>query len=292
MRPVILTVVAGVALVVACTGDHAGPPVVDVIPEDTAGLDGDDTYEPQDDTDPPVIDTDLPKTYDCDVGDDPGLANACDWSVNEADATYDVATGITLATRVSPPNARGAFNGLGTGNRAILGFDHYNRKALSEIDAITIEVRHVVGPNEPPQVIMPEIGMIVDLACDGDDYAYVSVVWQNYPTPDDLGGGVQRYTVFANQARFTATGGLPSPEAGQPNILPDPDIPNGVDPGSIADLLGAYPDACVRNRDMNEPGLPAGIDTSGFLLTLGRPNNLQKVEWRVTRVAFGGLEHL
>jgi len=273
------------ALLAACGGQTTPPPVVvepldtadvmeDTAPADTAADDTDDTDVP-----PP------PPERDCDTPSGVGLANFCDLSVNSARAILPTSAGqpLELQTDQSAATPPGSYWGSGTGNRAIAGFHGYSRKRLDTLSRIELDLERVVGPFTPPQVIMPEIGLVVDLSCTNGPYAYINVTWANLGPSQDIGDNRLRYTVLADQNKWTATNGLRTPD-GTTVLLPDPDVPMGVDPGTLAAVLAAWPNACLRNRDIEDPFLPADTTPSAFLLTLGRSTTLIKVQWKVWRV--------
>lgn len=279
---------------IACSGTKAPPPVIDTEPGDT-GVDGDDTFDvdpPTDDTDP--VDTTPPvEPVDCDDPGFVGLAGVCDISVNNASLEIPVDAGdpLWMGVEQSPPTPAGSYYGSGTGNRAIAGFHGYDRKRLDDLSRVELDMEHIVGPFTAPQVIMPELGLIVDLECSGGPYAYVSVTWEHIGAPLELDDDRLRYIVTPEQAKFTATGGLTDP-AGTTTLLPDPDVTMGMDPAPLNDVIGAWPDACLRNRDLEDPFLPRDVNPSGFLLTLGRATTLAKSQWKVWRVVIDEDEHL
>jgi hypothetical protein len=288
MRHVLLPLM--VTLVAACGPSKDLPPPFEppTPPVDTPEPDetGTPPVEETAATDTPETDTPEPPAPACPAPSGVGLATACDWSVNEASAPPPTSAGgtILLSTRATASQPVGAYNGPGTGNRAILGFGHYDGRPLSDIASFAIEATKINGSD----LTGPEIGLLVDLACDGIAYSYVNVAFSNLGTPTAISGGGSRWVVLRSAAKFTAVGGLFRPDNPELRILPDADFgaAQGA-PGTLNDVAAHYPNACIKNADIGAAELPNATATSGVLITLGRANNLIRNTWRLSSFEVG-----
>lgn len=301
LTPLVLPLALGVWA--ACSGTNE-PPTFDIKEPDeddtaiTFETDDSDVEPPTDDTDVPgETDTPPEPTVDCEVPDAPGLATICDLSVNQATAQAPTAAGEPLVMRTlqSGPNPPGAYvSGAAVGNRAIAGFHGYASLRVSELEQIVLDVEHVSGPLTPPAAIAPEIALVVDLTCQYSEYALVNVTFENMGAPTELGDGRQRYTVLATEPKWSVITGLYD-ESGATLILPDADVARSQDPplplGELSDLVGAYPNACLRNTESGDLSMPRDTKTSGVMLTLARATNLVKSEWKVWRVQINDEVH-
>lgn len=283
----------GLALTaLACSGNDTPAVPVETdetdAQEDTFVIETGDTGEPVD-TDPVIP----PRDYDCDEPAAPGLAGFCDFSVNAAlgESPTEPGDPVVLRVEATQPAAAGAFNGAGRGNRAITGLHGYDRLPISGLGDITIDAEYIVGRLTQPGALGPEVGLIVDLDCEGGPWVYVSAIFANLPAPVAVNDDVDRYTASPSAAIWTATLGLYAPDDPETPILPDPDVPDGALPGPLSVITEHWPEACLRNRDMNDPGLPRDVDTSGLLITLGKPTTQTKAEWRLHRVTVGADTH-
>jgi hypothetical protein len=292
-----LASVAGAIWLASCGGGTTTRPDLDIVeaPEDSATPpDEEETGDGPPDTDPPdsdPVDTETlvpPTTYECDDPTGTTLDQACDFSVNNAEIVKPgPGEGLMIRTFQSGPNPPGAFNSPAAGNRAIAGFPHYDRLDVAELQSLEFDVEKISGT----PVVGPEFTLVVDMTCRGLDIRVVTVPFTALGEPVELGDNRQRYTVLATQGKFAVFGGLEDP-TGETTILPDPDYTNGVPFGPLTDLVGAYPDACIRNRDSRQDSLPLGADTSGLMITVGRATNLIKNEWLVWRLKVNDTEHL
>jgi hypothetical protein len=283
-----------IALVAACgpSKDLPEPFEPPTPPADTPIVD--ETAEPDPvetaTSDTPETDTPEPPPPACPTPTAVGLATACDWSVNEASAPPPTSAGgtILLSTRATGSQPVGGYNGPGTGNRAILGFSHYDARPLADMATFTIEATKINGSD----LTGPELGLVVDLACDGTSFSYINVAFANLGTPTTTPSGASRWLLLRSAAKFTAVGGLFRPGSTELQILPDADFgaAQGA-PGTLDDVSLYYPNACLKNADIGATELPNATATSAVLLTLGRANNLIRNTWRLSSFEVGDDVH-
>ncbi len=278
------------ALVAACGPSKDLPPPFEppTPPVDTPDVDETGTPAPEEtaSADTPETDTPEPPPPACPTPTALGLATACDWSVNEASAPPPTSAGgtVLMSTKATGSQPVGGYNGPGTGNRAILGFGHYDGRPLADIASFALEATKINGSD----LTGPELGLLVDLACDGASYAYINVAFANLGAPTTTAGGASRWVLLRSAAKFTAVGGLFRPDNPELQILPDADFgaAQGA-PGTLNDVAAHYPTACIKNADIGATELPNATATSGVLVTLGRANNLIRNTWRLSAFEVG-----
>lgn len=255
---------------------------------DTSGPDT-DTIEETDDTE----DTDEPRQLiSCKLVPEVGLWDACDLSVNNADATTGPNAGapLLLDVRVSTnPPSLGGYNGTGRGNRAIAGFHHYNRVRIDALDPVSFDAEKVTGS------LALELFVQVDLTCDGGPFTLLTVGGDDWPTPETVSGAVKRWTADPTASVWSAVSGLPDPDDpfSTDKLLYDAGDPNG-EPRTLGAMLAVYPNACVRNFDAGFRDLPISpTAASGVILATGSSATWNlRGQWKVWRVAVQDDVHL
>lgn len=198
-----------------------------------------------------------------------GFEDVLDQSVNRA--TVGVEDGALVLRTESGDNPVGAFNGEGTGNKAIGGLPSYDGLPLSELSDLAVEAAAVTGGSTP------YFNVLVQLECGCDDELVV-VADSTVATTTDLGGGLTRYAYAADAPQWKAVGGLD-------DLLPAHLASTG---GSLADVVAAYPDACLADADTGDNGLPKGVINSAILLILGDSLNTSALEQRVEALEIVG----
>ena len=225
-------------------------------------------------------DTDSDSDADSDTDSDsdtdpPSLADIDDHSVNRAsvalstdDASGDVALWMTTE---SGSNDAGAFHGGGVGNKAIAGVPGFDGLPLAELAVLRVQARPVLGD---PELYL---NVLVDLGCDGEALKIVVVA------PDSWGeSGVDAdgYLSLAGDpaaGQWRAVGGLD-------DILPSHlDAPSGT----LTDVLDSYPDACLRDADTLDGGMPVDTVTRSVLWLLGDSANTDEAGWYIRSLSVG-----
>jgi hypothetical protein len=280
MRALLLSL----APLAACSGGASEPPA-DTPPDVTDTFVEETAFEIEEPPPPPSP----PPSASCVVPAEPGLAGACDFSVNQARATAPTTAGspLLMGTSQSGPNPVGGFGGPGVGNRAIAGFHGYDRLPLANFTGVAFEAELLTGS----PLIGPEIELVVDLGCDRAAYALLNVTHANLGAATPLADDRSRWEVLASQPKFTAIGGVNDPVTGA-LIVPDADFHPDVPPASLDALVANFPAACLRNADIGASALPKATATSAVLLTLGKASTLIKNDWRIFKVEIQGDSHL
>lgn len=205
------------------------------------------------------------------IGDRTLPKNFVDQSANKGSASLTSQKDIELKV-LAGANADGAFNGSGTGNLAILGLSAFNQKRLADVGTISFDSKTTLGTSKASLVLL------VDLECKAVIDARALFV----ETPDEGGAqsdGFTRQDVKAAAAVWTVTG--TDLKDGQGNTLI-----SASQPGPLTSLLAAYPDACLRNANSQEPTLTK-IPTAGLMITLGSPTTVDQAHVLIRRIEIG-----
>lgn len=197
-----------------------------------------------------------------------GFADVLDQSVNRA--SVGVEDGALVLRTESGDNAVGAFNGEGTGNKAIGGLPSFDGRSLAELSGLAMETTAVTGGSTP------YFNVLVQLEC-GCDGELVVVADSTVATATDLGDGVTRYAYAADAPQWKAVGGLD-------DLLPEHLASTG---GSLAEVADAYPDACLVDADTGDRGLPKGVVNSAILVILGDSLNTTAYEQQIGALEIG-----
>lgn len=210
-----------------------------------------------------------------DIPDDSGgmssLADVMDHSVNRASAALaDDEGGLRLYTEPGD-NEVGGFHGSGTGNKAIGGLPGFDGMALGDLSGLVVETTLVTGG------WTPYFNLILDLDCACETYKVIVADASLVASPSSTDDGASRYEYAADAAQWKAVGGLD-------DLLPAHLASEG---GTLTSVAAAYPDACLRDADTGDNGLPAGEVTSAVLIILGDSLNDDESEHRVSALEVG-----
>jgi len=215
-----------------------------------------------------------------------------DLSVNAARVAGGYDNGAVVLSTGSATNPAGAFNGGGTGNKAIFGALGYNNLPIADLESIEFVWQNVTGPGGPNFIpptgttaTTPNLNLIIDFDPNGAGDIRVC------PTlTDQLTAAISDSTgTFVNDGSNTLTY---SWDGATDNILivlapPNP-VPGGVAPNVVVapgtqwfqnaykwtDLVAANPDAVLVDAFSGDGGLPAGAVTPAILLTSGDSGNV------------------
>lgn len=200
------------------------------------------------------------------------LSEVVDVSVNRASATPGrvLPGGLVLHTGHAD-NAVGGFGGAGTGNKAIAGLPGLDGTPLASVRGLGWESMAVEGAG------VPYANLIVDLGCDGQRLALVVASGAGTAVAPGRTG----YAFDARQPVWRAVGGL------------DALLPGHLDPaaGRLADVVAAYPDACLADAMTGDAGLPAGEVTPAAMVILGDSLNHTPLEQRIFGIQVGAVTY-
>jgi hypothetical protein len=263
----------------------------------------------------------LTQTYDAagfpdgtvDVPGPPAPANVFpDFSANNARA-YVIDQTIVLATGGSA-NPAGAFNGGGTGNKAIIGHP-LGLLGIPAATLLSVEYtwRNLLGPGgpnfNPPTVatnVSPYMNLLVDfgggdlrvlIICSDSITAAISLAIGSYSNP----GGLNTLTFGWSSAMAVVIVGAP-PAAVPGGVPPLVTVgPGFLDNAySWAALVAANPAAVILDAfpgnaalfPLGDGGMPAGALVAGMVLVSGDSGNVIKSGKHVTSWKVNGIELL
>lgn len=213
------------------------------------------------------LDLDFPSDSDDETAD---LSGIIDLSVNDASAVAAEGGGLRLRTEEGD-NEVGGFNGPGTGNKSIGGLPGWDGEPLAELSGLAMETRQDAGSSTP------YFNLVVDLDCSATSYTVVVADATLVSAPEDLGDGSLRYAYDAAAPQWKAVGGLG-------DLLPEHLASTG---GTLSSVVEAWPEACLRDADTGDNGLPADTVTSAVLIILGDSVNHSAYEHHVSALEVG-----
>jgi hypothetical protein len=219
--------------------------------------------------------------------------NRFDLSVNAA--RVDVAQGPSpiLVTGTSV-NAAGAFNGGGTGNKAILGFKGHSGLLLSGITSIQFDYEMIsLNPG-----FVPQVNLVVD-AGGGLYHIFVLdpsvAVSLNTGTITPLGGNKFRFThlTASNYVQVVNAFSAP-PIVGNPPGLVTPAMSvgplwnqNSFKWGDIT-AVPAFSTWTLADANSGDGGLPKNAITPAMLIDLGDSGNVTTLAYKLGNILFNG----
>lgn len=277
------------AFLTACSGGSddkdASPFIPDVVETDeTDGAGTGDT------TDTAITrPTDPPMAVPCPTPSGTTLDQVCVRTVHGGEVTLPSAGSddplvIAIAAQLEegPPEQ---FVGTARGSRAFIGLHQYDGVALSSLGSISYDVELVADDQ-----FSPNFELLVDLGCDGAKIATVEAAFVNLGTPEDVGDGVGRYTVFSSEQRWTTTTQVRDPVTEEDILGPVGSV--DTPPAPLDRVIAAYPDACLRNATAFDLKHPRGQEMSAVLVSLGRAAAFtQRSIWNISRIAIGDTVH-
>jgi hypothetical protein len=193
----------------------------------------------------------------------------------------------------------GGFNGGGVGSKGMLGFRVGNGLPLGSLASIEWTWQQL-NPLVSPLTVYANL--ICDVNGDGSAYKVLvidpaSLPGLNNGTTVTNGDGSKTTTWLASENVLVVLG-LPVPPLppGGPGFVP-PTVPGGPLPGSwpsnsysIADILGAYPNAKLAEAASGDGGLPKSPNkTPPLLLVVGDSTNNLIQAYKVSDVKFNGV---
>lgn len=244
-----------------------------------------------------------------------GTGNLVDLSVNNASVDFGFDEVVLRTGGVTgSPNVTGAFNGGGTGNKAILGLRGFNGKPLSALSTVEFSFTSQLGPTgpfyNPPGAIsttVPYVNLIIDFdpTVPGGDLRLISLldssltlaivnVIGTYANPGGLNTLIYSWdatmdVLIVNSPPNPTPGGVP------PSVTVGPSWPANA--YSWSALKAANPNAIFVDAFPANPvffptgdgGAPAGAILPALLLASGDSGNLTKsgkriIEWKINGV--------
>jgi len=165
----------------------------------------------------------------------------------------------------SDPNPVGAYNGGGTGNKAILGITDYDGILVSDFQGIAITFK--------TNLVSFYINFLVDLNCDSmnPDYAIIVMYTDILEGYDD---GLWHTVSFTkDDAAFTAVDAVGG-KACLPRHYAQPAAPFTQVYNGDGGTCSGYPNACFVNADSEDGGMPANRIQPAIMFVLGSSGTL------------------
>lgn len=161
-------------------------------------------------------------------------------------------------------NAVGAFNGgIGTGSKAILGFNIW-REPILNVFPLGHDVQKFAGSE------VVGVSLQVDLSCDGNSLHHLIAHGSEltaYSSGADSNGYSRVEIRHSDPVWVIDSGdGLPLRNPDDSTILVPAD---GNPPSTLNALLARYPNACVSNGKTTAKSVAKGIPTAGVQWSLG-----------------------
>jgi len=228
---------------------------------------------------------------------------ASSFSVNGAGvdgAFTDGSVVLRTGTAVNPP---GAFNGGGTGNKAILGVAGFGGVPIGQLLSVSYTFTNADGPGGPfflppggATVTTPYVNLIVDFDSLGVGDLRVLVLCD-----DSLNAAITASIgAYSNNGQNELTYSWTSAQNALIVLAPPNPVPGGVAPdvsvGGLwtensyrwSDLVAANPDAILVDAFTGDGGLPAGAVTPSVMLVSGDSGNVVRSGKRVSAFSVNG----
>jgi hypothetical protein len=219
--------------------------------------------------------------------------NRLDLSVNHANVDNAQSNSPVLTTRTGS-NAVGAFNGGGTGNKALLCIRGFDKLPLSQLTTLEFTWNDIF--NDLTLGLLPYINLVVEadpVAMPGVYHIFVITAALvptsiNSFTVTSLGGGRfnYRYVAATNTIQVVWPGAV-----GFPPVVPV--VNNGPawfdQAFRMSDILAAYPNARLRDASSLDGGLPKATVTPSLIFVIGDSNNLIMNSKLIEQILFNGV---
>lgn len=195
------------------------------------------------------------------------------------DGVTDSSVALRLQTNPGA-NPTGAYNGSGTGNRALLGIALYSGDPLNQWHGLSFDAKVYAGSEAI------SVSLIADLHCDGQEIRVLTAEGGVLPTSESPTNGYTRFVADAEDEIWTVNGPalVGAGELSDVEVLPSSD---GDQLASLVNFIASYPSACFRNAASGDPSLATGVPTSAILLGLGTPDTEDMNGAFVNRVQVG-----
>lgn len=238
-------------------------------------------------------------------------ANRVDLSVNGGFVENFQEVGAIFRTKTNV-NPVGGYNGGGIGNKAILGNYGFDGLLLSALTSLSWRSKNLT-----PQNIQPPVQQFMNLQVELDpvNYAGVYAIFAllnanpgplqqgvvTTPAPNETEvtwNAATDYTqVVVDRGMFLSSAPIPWPGPGTFNAanlgVGAGDPPVGAWPARSykwSSIVAAFPNACIRNANTNDGGLPRNTITAGVLLVSGDSGTVIIHERRLISWKLNGAE--
>lgn len=214
--------------------------------------------------------------------------NRLDLSVNAARVDNQQSESPVLVTGTSL-SAAGAYNGGGTGNRAILGFLGHSGLALSAIASIQFDYEQVSLNTG----FVPQVNLVVDT---GGGLYHIFVLDPsvadalNTGTVTPIGGNVKRFLHVTSSNYVQVVNAFTAAPIVSPPVAVAATIGPLWNQNSFrwADIESNFPSWVTADANSGDGGLPKNAITPAVMLNLGDSGNTTNLVYRISNVLFNG----
>lgn len=200
-----------------------------------------------------------------------------DLSVNQA--SVDVFRSSTnypyLRLRISDgSNTTGGFNGVGLGNRALVGLSAYDATLLSSFPGVIFDAKS--------NGLLADVLLIIDSDCAGSAPLLLKASGAElYSAASSLEGGFRRFEALTTADAWTSNIDVADPFDPSTNVL------SSSTASSLDAFIAAYPNACIKNTASYDPEMPKSLPTPGLLLSLGGADTTLESSVLIDRIEIG-----
>ncbi len=232
------------------------------------------------------------------------VGGSVDFSVNAAALNGGYDDGSVILRTGTRPNAAGAYNGGGTGNKAIGGVFGFNGLPIGDLEAIEYTWENVDGPGgpffNPPgamSVLTPYVNFVVDfdplgagdlkvcVALDDSLNAAITAAIGTFSNPG--GDNILTYAWDGLTQDILIVGQVPPAPGG---------VPANVSVGASwlensytwQAIIAANPDAILVDAFTGDGGLPAGAVTPAIMVASGDSGNVVRSSKKISAFSVNG----
>lgn len=175
----------------------------------------------------------------------------------------------------------GAYNGTGTGNRALLGLGSWHAKPLGTLTDMRWEAKSDFG------TLLVGVILQIDLKCDGSNIVVAEARPAALPAPVTKTDGYTEYrALLTDTAWISLKTSVLHPTTGAELLST-----NTGSPRALSDVYAAYPAACLKNIATGAASLPKNIPTAAILWSLGDDANIASSSLFIRRFQVGNDEY-
>lgn len=212
--------------------------------------------------------------------------NFYDQSVGRAQVETQL-DGVTSASKAirfqtqGGATSAGAYNGTGTGNRALLGLGSWHGRPLGTLTDMRWEAKSDFGTLQAGVILQ------IDLKCDGSSIVVAEARPAALPAPIAKADAYVEYRALLTDTVWIS---LKAPLL-HPTTSAELLSTNTGSPRSLSDVYAAYPAACLKNGATGAAALPKSIPTAAILWSLGDDANTASASLFIRRFQVGSEEY-
>lgn len=175
----------------------------------------------------------------------------------------------------------GAYNGTGTGNRALLGLGNWHAKPLGSVTDLRWDAKSDFG------ILLVGVILQIDLKCDGSNIVVAEARPAALSAPIAKTDGYAEYRALLTDAVWISLKTAVLHPTTSAELLST----NPSSPRTLSDVYAAYPAACLKNTATGAASLPKSIPTAAILWSLGDDANTASSSLFIRRFQVGSEEY-